>query len=125
MEVIHMSDSLDYVATNLVIRSALLEESGATVSRYGNGTPTDGYYVGGAIKTLVVDSRSVIDFPTVREFIGRADTPYVGFWVDSETDKIHFDLVDWYRSERDALHLARVRGELAVWDIANETEVRL
>ena len=120
-----MSNGLDYVATNLVMRSVLLEESGATVSRNGNDVPTAGFYVGGVVESLVFDSRDKIDFPSVREFLGRADTPFVGFWLDTETGKIYFDLVDWYRSVRDALHLAKVRGELAVWDVACEAEIRL
>ena len=89
-------NGLDYVATNLVMRSALLNESGATINMHGHEAPGRGYYVGGRIESLVF-APGEITFPEVREFLSaldRAGITYVGFWVDSETGKIYFDGVD-------------------------------
>ena len=120
-------NGLDYVATNLVMRSALLNESGATINMHGHEAPGRGYYVGGLIESLVF-APGEITFPGVREFLSALDRVgllYVGFWVDSETGKIYFDGVDWFTSEDNALKAARDRDEIAIWDVANEREIRV
>lgn len=92
--------------------------------------PSMGFYVGGSIPEMVMTSddvnrRDAVPIQRVIDFVHRAGTAYVGVWTDTETDKIHFDAVEWYAEEFTAAAIARVRGELAVWDIARERELRL
>lgn len=102
---------------------------GGTVSRSGAPLPEGGFFVGGVVQSLIFESVDHANHPdaltAIAGFLTIADTPHVGFWVDTETGLVYVDLVDWFKSERDALHLARVRGEIAVWDIANAQEVRV
>jgi hypothetical protein len=118
-----MSVALDYVATNLVMRT--LMESGATISLYGSPAPVGGFYVGGSVESLVFGLGDPIRFGPVRDFLSKIETDYVGFWLDDETGKTYFDAVDWYASESEALRVAAVRGELAVWDVLNDREIRV
>lgn len=103
---------------------------GGTVALDGLPLPVTGFYVGGAIKELVLDHD---DFTACRThvvnelimFVSRASTPYVGHWTDSETGKIHFDAVNWFQDEYTAAAIGRVRKEIAIWDVRNERELRL
>ena len=49
----------------------------------------------------------------------------IGSWTDTETGKVYLDHVEHYWDERIALNLAAVRGEIAIWDVANSKEIRL
>ena len=68
--------------------------------------PTSGYYVGGGT---------------------RAKADYIGWWVDSATGLTHLDWVNWYPSTQEsaARAVGQVRGEIAIYDIANDCEIRL
>ena len=105
---------------------------GGTVPLNGLPLPSTGFYVGGRIPSLImsvddVESRGqhVATLQSVINFVSRAGTPYVGVWRDNESDKIYFDAVEWYANEYTACAVARVRKELAVWDIDHGRELRL
>lgn len=118
-------DGIRYVAVELVMRAALLGEDGGTVSVNGLPLPVSGYYVGGVVPTLVFGSRGEVRFPEVLAFLEASGTSYVGFWVDSDDGRVHFDAVDWYEWAALAETIATSRKEIAIWDIRNEREVRL
>jgi len=118
-----MSNGLDYVATNLVTRT--LMEPGATISLFGSPAPIDGFYVGGAVESLVFPDLHAVRFGPVRELLEGATSDYVGFWTDDDTGQVYFDLVDWYQDEEEALKVARDRNELAIWSVAGDLEIRL
>lgn len=105
---------------------------GGTVPLNGLPLPSMGYYVGGSVPSLImeaadVDSRGqhVATLQSVINFVSRAGTPYVGVWRDHETNKIYFDAVNWFADGSTAMAVAFARSEIAVWDIANGTELRV
>ena len=118
-------DGMRYVAVELVMRAALLGEDGGTVSVGGLSLPETGYYVGGVVPTLGFGSRGEVRFPEVLSFLETSGTSYVGFWVDQEDGRVHFDAVDWYEWGTLAETVGASRGEIAIWDIRNNCEVRL
>ena len=48
---------------------------------------------------------------------------YAGAWRDGDT--WYLDISECVPSESEALKLASSRGELAIWDVANQTEIRV
>jgi hypothetical protein len=50
---------------------------------------------------------------------------YLGFWQDPETGFWYVDFVLHTYSMEHALTLARERGEIAIYDLANGTDVRV
>lgn len=103
---------------------------GGTVPLNGLPLPSVGYYVGGRIESMImtrddVDRRDAVPLQRVIDFVSRAGTPYVGVWVDTDTDKIYFDAVEWYANEFTAAAIGRVRKEIAIWDIDHGRELRL
>lgn len=98
---------------------------GGTVRLSPLPLPTCGYFVGGGGRELVYDSFVTLDGPEVAAYVAACPTDYVGWWMDSETGKIHIDWVDWTGSRSGAHWLGRQRGEIAIYDIANAKEIRL
>lgn len=98
---------------------------GGTVALNGLPLPTAGYFVGGASEELVYPSFVEFNGREAARFVQSATAPYVGWWVDEETGKIHIDAVDWFQEESAAVAVGRVRGEIAIWDVANEREIRI
>lgn len=100
--------------------------TGGTVRLSGGSLPSSGYWVGGAGgQTLVYDSFVVMSGPEVVAFVAACPTDYVGWWVDSETGKIHVDHVEWFPEESDAMIFAASWSEIAIYDISNAKEIRL
>lgn len=95
-------------------------ETGGTFSVDGKIVPNDGYFVGGAVPSLINPTRA-----QVIEFIETAGADYVGFWEDSETLALYVDAVDWTPSEAYARRLSILRSEIAYWDAARSQEVRV
>ena len=94
-----------------------------TVDAEGGPLHTDGFYVGGAVKSLVFDSVSSIDIGELGWFVGLNSARHYGVWADQRDGQIYFDVVDHVGTLADALRLGRERGEIAVWDIAEGEEV--
>ena len=95
-------------------------ETGGTFAVDGTSVPTDGYFVGGAVPSLINPTRE-----QMIDFIETAGADYVGFWEDSETLALYVDAVDHTTSEAFARRLSILRGEIAYWDVAKGDEVRV
>lgn len=87
--------------------------TGGTYSVDGSQVPDNGYFVGGAVPSLINPTRE-----QMIEFVETAGADYVGFWEDSETLALYVDAVDWTESEAFARRLSILRGEIAYWDVA-------
>jgi hypothetical protein len=94
--------------------------TGGTFSVDGTAVPTDGYFVGGAVPSLINPTRQQII-----DFVETAGADYVGFWEDSETLALYIDAVDWTPSEAFARRLSELRSEIAYWDVKRSQEVRV
>lgn len=53
------------------------------------------------------------------------DGHYVGVWTNPETGITDYDRSVWISDLNDAMELGKAHNQLAIWDIANETEVWL
>ncbi len=98
---------------------------GGTVSLDGSPLPDYGFFVGGAGKPLVFDNLGVaMDQNTISAFLHCASSGYVGWWTDSKDRKVYIDSTDWFASPDEAFDAGRVRGEIAIWDIEYQRELR-
>ncbi len=95
-------------------------ETGGTFSVDGKIVPEDGYFVGGAVPSLINPTRE-----QMIDFVETAGADYVGFWEDTETLALYVDAVDWTPSEAYARRLSILRSEIAYWDAARSQEVRI
>lgn len=96
-----------------------------TISAYGEALPSEGYYVGGKCESLVFKSTAEIDRGELAWWIGSNSARWYGVWVDSADGRVYFDAVTRTETRNLALILGKVRGEIAVWDIANGVEIRV
>lgn len=94
--------------------------TGGTYSVDGTAVPETGYFVGGAVPSLINPTRQ-----QMIDFVETAGADYVGFWEDSETLALYVDAVDWTPSEAFARRLSILRGEIAFWDVVRKDEIRI
>lgn len=94
-------------------------ETGGTYSVEGKIVPDYGFFVGGAVPSLINPTRE-----QMIDFVETAGADYVGFWEDSETLALYVDAVDWTPSESYARRLSELRSEIAFWDVKRAQEVR-
>ena len=50
---------------------------------------------------------------------------YFGIWRDNETGKVYFDISENVAMSEDAIRLAKVRGQKAIWDVSQNKEIRV
>jgi hypothetical protein len=110
---------------NEIGRALLKGETGGTLPISTLPVPTTGYLVGGARPAVVADSFETLSGQAVIELADTSPTLYVGWWIDSDDGRIYVDAVNWYSIEGAARAIGKIRGEIAIWDIANESEIRL
>lgn len=97
-----------------------------TITADGRSLPVEGYFVGGAIPSLVYKSAGEVDRGEIAYWIGtNSPHSYYGVWVDKETDMVYFDASTFMNFEEWAIPLAVQRSEIAIWDIANSREIRV
>ena len=53
------------------------------------------------------------------------DGQYVGVWTNPVSGVTYYDRSIWVADQYDAMTLGTLNGQLAIWDIENETEVWL
>jgi hypothetical protein len=97
---------------------------GGTVDLQKEELPTDGYFVGGVGAPLVFETVDRLAPIPLDSFARGLKSRYLGWWTDSETGQLWIDGSDWYQSLSATLVTARDRGELAVYDVANQSEIR-
>ena len=95
-------------------------------------TPMCGYMVGipGPHAKTQTHAPNFLNLVAQREAISRlaekhAHKLYAGAWFDRENGTWYLDISECVPSESEALKLASSRGELAIWDVANQTEIRV
>lgn len=92
--------------------------------------PTDGYMVGGEVPSLILKPDAMYPYLTTDKWLGDhwdlLNKPgyFAGIWKDSETGLIYVDISRNVADLYFALAIADARGELAVWDVAHNQEVR-
>ncbi|QTF81866.1 hypothetical protein SEA_GUEY18_81 [Gordonia phage Guey18] len=115
-----------------------VREGGSTYHiESGKHTREDGgFIVALAIDTKVIPAHRVtldggqilkdaFDFVQVNADELARDDRYFGTWVNEHDGQMHFDVVQVIRSYTEAMTTAKARGELAIWDIQQEKEIRL
>ncbi len=108
------------------ITGEILHGRDGSVSLAGN-TPESGFMVGGASFTVTVTPAKFSE-DIVREFIlsnaEKLSTPdyYVGWWTHN--GRIYLDVSNKVESSYTAVHIGRVRKEIAVWDVAKGEEIQ-
>lgn len=50
---------------------------------------------------------------------------FLGTWIDPKTGIMYVDCIDFHMHESDALKVARVRGELAIYNLATDETVHM
>jgi hypothetical protein len=90
-------------------------------------SPTKGYLVS-VLDGLVFDSISEVNVHTLSTFIhenlNKVDI-FFGGWIDQETKKVYFDLSVCLPQLDLALHIAKGKNQLAIWDLNEGREVRV
>ena len=112
--------NLAYNITRSIFTAIRNGETGGTFNVNGRTVPTDGFFVGGVVPSLINPTpRQVL------EFIETVGTDYVGFWEDSETLALYVDAVDHVHTARAAARLCELRSEIAYFDVTTGQEVRV
>ena len=111
----------------------LNQSTGYSVNILGE-QPSTGYMVGGYVPSLVLDPPALEWTPLndidrfVRDNLNWLTHPageyYAGIWVDSDTGKVYVDISRNVDDLYVALAIATAYGEIAVWDVVNEREIR-
>lgn len=86
--------------------------------------PETGFMVGGSGTPLVLASPSELLRSQVDNFVDMVPAAFVGWWTDADTGKFYLDGSDLFSCVHCALEAAESRGELAIYDIANDREIR-
>lgn len=108
------------------VLEVLTRPEGGTIALDGAALPATGFFVGGIVSPLIYDEDD--DPQDIEEFVKHIDdlnADYLGWWTDSEDDRLWIDATDWYESLTAALVVAKYRNEIAIYDIANQQEIRV
>lgn len=101
--------------------------NGGTVLSDTLAPVTSGFVVGGRWGAIVIepgaDCRQARE--SAFEAVRASGAPVVGWWLDTETGRVWVEAVDVVDTRPKALALAQARGELAIYDLSTEVEVRL
>lgn len=85
-------------------------------------TLTTGYVVGGIVPSQIVSADNQDELSRVlSQFVATYDV--VGTWLHD--GMVHVDAVEVYDSREDAISVGRTRGEIAIWNVADSTEITL
>lgn len=96
-----------------------------TIPRHDREIPKTGFWVGGKFPSLVFKHPEDIDRGELAWWVGLNPASWYGVWVDSEDGAIYFDGATHMVHEDFARNLAIQRGEIAIWDVASEKEIRV
>lgn len=90
--------------------------------------PQTGYLV--SIKDgLVFDNVSAVNVHElsawIKDNLNETKDTYFGGWKDSESGKVYFDLSVNVFDQKKAIDLGNAKDQIAIWDVANQTEIRI
>lgn len=114
-----------------IAEQIIASPEGGTVSLTGDPVPGSGYFVGGMVSPLILDERGTLADEReaigafVQHLLGRVGADYLGWWTDEETGKLWVDATSWHETEFEAGRVGRQRREIAIYDVANQHELRL
>ena len=99
---------------------------GATIDSTGN-VPRSGFCVGRGGAEALNPKRSYMDqaLEIVEAELNNNPRTSFGAWVDSETQRLYIEPVDIFRFRADALQAARLRAEIAIYDLELSQEIRV
>lgn len=116
-------------------RQIVVSPEGGTASLVAAGLPTTGYFVGGIVTPLVIDS---LDSVTVGQAVGILDRidrfiealhgksiDFLGWWTNEEDGKLYVDGTSWHADEQEARRIGKSRGEIAIFDVERKTSIYL
>jgi hypothetical protein len=124
------------MSINALIAQIVRNPEGGTVSLVpGVELPTSGYFVGGVVSPLIVDTldsvsvqQAVRILDTIEEFVERVRAlplTYLGWWTDEESGKLYVDGTTWHADRTGSLRIGRSRGEIAIFDVVRKTSIYL
>jgi len=100
-----------------------LANGGATVPLNDEPVPSTGFMVGGLAPEWSAPA-DVLTIRRVRDFVNvHQNARFLGSWV--EGDRVVFDVSEHFDTWLDALLAARARGEREVYDLANQTSIKV
>lgn len=126
-----MTAVLDTIRTVRRLRNSLLSKGGFTYDLQADKDLTSGYALSVNPKdTRVLDIRNVTVadlwmYVTDRAVSLSLPNKVFGGWVDTETGKVHLDVVTVFADREYALDRARVYSELAIYHLDTNTEIRV
>ena len=111
---------VDYAST------ILDDPNGNTVALNGGQLPTSGYFVGGIVSALIYQGDDEGDIQEFAAYLHEStDAEYIGWWTDQETGQLWIDGSEWYQHLGIAKAVGKGRNEIAIYDVANQSEIRL
>lgn len=109
----------------------ILANDGYTWGPAGRHVPTTGFMVSIPGHEQAIP-REVLDAVEVAKYIGdtydkvmATDSLFWGAWVNEDNDQVYFDLSMHIEDRAEAIAFGRLADQLAIWDVANEDEIRL
>ncbi len=88
------------------------------------GSPTKGFSVAMPGGTVFGEMPGYVTFKSVVSAL-LSDGYSVGGWLDTETGKVYIEPIRIYQDLNAALKAAEHRGELAIYDLAEQKEIRI
>ena len=123
-----ISPSLSLQLANCLLSNA---RSGYSVNIQGV-EPRCGYMVGGIVQPLVYQNTASVNVHEVSSWIkayinaNNSDKNiFFGIWRNPENNQVFIDVSQQISDLDLALEVARNRGEIAIYDIANKCDIRL
>ena len=111
--------TVEAIASELLTASA----TGGTISTTDVDVPSAGYVVG--IAGLGVTENNN-DMGAIAHWVAlNLDSDHLGVWSDEATGTTYLDVVRVITDRAMAESLARLTGEIAIWDLANRVEIRV
>lgn len=117
---------------NILETANRLLASNTTIFLSEEGEADMGYLVGRRTYNLRIGrtiAESLSAFPVVKAWLETVqhvvnEDNTIGSWTDADTGDLHLDVSDIFDNLFVAREHAAKRGELAIWDIENATEIR-
>lgn len=109
-------------------RNSIQHDGGFTWSPYQQ-TPKQGYMVGLDEVCILSNNDQPLSDDLVRYALSKIsdqpDNRFLGGWIDNSTGKVYYDISEWFAGKEQAITVAKQRNELAIFDLANMTEIKV